>query len=496
MHYILLALALKFCKENIDYMKLADMKNAIVPENNVYDEIIGPSLDFEATSKDASNDNESVVFSQDFPESSESIDAFANPYIESNNFAELLPEEEINNVIDNMEVQGPTFLDSIKRRLMRLSEFVKPKKKETVLGTEIEGPTFLDSIKEKVLGVATQVGEKLETITEKVTSTAEKPDEIKKPEETKQPEEQKIELITADKLIEHQEEQKEEEKQPEIVGTLHDSELEHFLKDQKIFDYEKYLKQKSIKNNAIEKIEYQEDEDYTNFLTQQNKTENTIVTSKNEDIMDYNDKFAKIIPVKKTIIDFKTKSIPPELLADRSFQNRHIPRIIQNDEKEEILENIIKNGMMQEFIAFIRDIEDVNVNLKNQYNLITLVTKYKQHEMMKYLIHNGVDINRRDARLNNPLIIAVQNNDLEAVKILNSAHANLDIVDILKRTPLIYAIENGKEDIGVFLVENGANIDVKNGIGEGTLSMAERFKRYKIRNAIIERLKQEKGQIK
>lgn len=494
MHYVLLALALKFGKENIDYMKLADMKNAVVPESNVYNEVIGPSLNIKTDLENLPDSNESLIFNQDFQDSNEQIDAFGNPYIESNNFAELLPEEEINNIIDNMEVQGPTFLDSIKRRLMRLSELVKPKKKETVLGTEVEGPTFLDTIKEKVLGVATQVGEKIDNITEKVIQSEEKPIEEEKPEQ--KPEEPKVEVITADKLIEHQEQQKEEEKKPEIVGTLYDSELEHFLKDQKIFDYEKYLKQKAVKYNAIEKIEYKEDEDYTNFLTQQNQTEKTITTSSNEDIMDYNDKFAKIVPVKKTIIDFKTKNIPSELLASRSFQNRHIPKIIQNDEKEEILENIIKNGMMQEFMAFIRDMEDINMNLKNQYNLITLVTKYKQYEMMKYLIHNGVDINRRDARLNNPLIIAVQNNDLEAVKILNSANANLNIVDILKRTPLIYTIENGQEDIGVFLVENGANIDVKNGLGEGTLSMAERFKRYKIRNAIMERLKKEKGQIK
>ena len=171
MHYVLLALALKFGKENIDYMKLADMKNAVVPESNVYNEVIGPSLNIKTDLENLPDSNESLIFNQDFQDSNEQIDAFGNPYIESNNFAELLPEEEINNIIDNMEVQGPTFLDSIKRRLMRLSELVKPKKKETVLGTEVEGPTFLDTIKEKVLGIATQVGEKIDSFEECRTST-------------------------------------------------------------------------------------------------------------------------------------------------------------------------------------------------------------------------------------------------------------------------------------------------------------------------------------
>ena len=470
-------------------MKLADMKNAVVPESNVYNEVIGPSLNIKTDLENLPDSNESLIFNQDFTNYDESVDAFANPYIESNNFAELLPEEEINSIIDNMEVQGPTFLESIKRRLMRLSEIVKPKKKETVIGTEIEGPTFLESIKQKVIGVATQVGEKLENITTQVVQNENKTVEEKPLEEK---EENKVETITADKLIAAKESQKqEEEEKPKIVGTLYDSELEHFLKDQKIFDYEKYLIRKEVDNKTLPSIEYQEDEEYNKFLKAQNNkvVDNTVKT--NDEIMDYDSKFAKIIPVKKTIIDFRTKDIPSELLANRSFQNRHIPKITQEQEKENVLENVIKNGMMSEFRAFINDINDINEDLQNQYNLMTLVTKYKQYEMMKYLIHNGVDINRRDARLNNPLIIAVQNNDLEAVKILNSANANLDIVDILKRTPLIYTIENGQEDIGVFLVENGANIDVKNGLGEGTLSMAERFKRYKIRNAIMEKIKKE-----
>lgn len=493
MHYVLLALALKFGKENIDYMKLTDMKNAVVPESNVYNEPIGPIL----KKNDVTFNTPSITSStnEDFPDSVENIDAFGNPYIESNNFAELLPEEEINNIIEGMEVEGPTFLESIKRRLIRLSEWVRPRQKETVLGTEVEGPTFLESIREKIFGITTKVADNINTVTDQLKQLEEKEIEAEK----QQPQEQQKGLETKeDKKVIKEEDliKTPEEKKPKIVGTLFDSELEHALKDQKFLDYKKYLKDQVPNNETVQKIEYTEDEDYIKFLEQKNKEEIKIFNTKNEDFMDYNNKFTKIIPVKKSIISYRTKDTPPQLLANRSFQNRHIPKITQENEKEKILEIVIKNGMMSEFRAFINEIDDINKILQNQYNLMTLSTKYKQHEMMKYLIHSGIDINRRDGRLNNPLIIAVQNNDLEAVKILNDANANLDIVDILKRTPLLYTIETGQEDIGVFLIENGANINILNGLGEGTLSFSDRLKRYKIRNAIMERLKEERRQTK
>lgn len=492
MHYVLLALALKFGKENIDFMKLKDMKNAIVPEANIYAEPIGPTLMTIDNSLNLPDSNESIL-SQTLPTNTDEIDAFANPYIESNNFAELLPEEEINNIIEGMEVQGPTFLDSIKRRLIRLTEWVRPEKKETVIGTEFEGPTFLDSIKEKVLGVATKVGDGIGTITTQIKELELLKTEIKEEDTTTKKEEEKKpeDTLNADKLF-----TKPEEEKPEIVGTLFDSELEHYLKDQKINNYERYLLEKEFKEKLLQSKEYIETEDYIEFLESKNKKEITTTILNSDDTMEYEDRFAKIIPVKKSIISYRTKDTPPQLLANRSFQNRHIPKITQENEKEEIFELVIKNGMMPEFRAFINEIDDINKILQNQYNVMTLATKYKQHDMMKYLIQNGIDINRRDGRLNNPLIIAVQNNDLEAVKILNDANANLDIVDILKRTPLLYTIETGQEDIGVYLVENGANINILNGLGEGTLSFSDRLKRYKIRNAIIERLKKEREKIK
>ena len=238
----------------------------------------------------------------------------------------------------------------------------------------------------------------------------------------------------------------------------------------------------------MQKLEYTEDEEYNKFLEEKNQKQSAIIMD--EDILDNNEKFANIKPVKKTIISYRTKDIPNELLSKRSFQNRHIPKITKENEKEEILKKVIEYGMMPEFRAFVNEMEDINQPLQNQYNLMTFVVKNRQYDMMKYLIYNGVDVNRRDKRLNNPVIIAVQNNDIEALKILNDAGANLNILDILKRTPLIYAIEKGYNDIGIDLIENGADINITNSTGEGVLSISERLKRFDIRNKILEKIRE------
>ena len=500
MHYILLAFALKFAEKNITYMKLTDMKNAVVPDDNVYSEVIGPTLNTKDKAFDLP-DSDSVIFNQDFPDSNENIDAFANPYIENNNFAELLPEEEINNVIEGMEVEGPRFLESIKRRLIRLTEWAKPKQKDTIIGTEIEGPKLssntnvakpeikniqtTDNTKESIKeGIkdnqnTSQAGE--QNVVDKKTTESKTDTTESKTKDTK------TDITNVEKDIPHTVVEEPKKEEVKITGTLFDSELEQALKGIKTIDYKDFLDKKS-KDELLQELEYTEDEEYNKFLEEKNKKQSAIIMD--EDILDNNEKFANIKPVKKTIISYRTKDIPNELLSKRSFQNRHIPKITKENEKEEILKKVIEYGMMPEFRAFVNEMEDINQPLQNQYNLMTFVVKNRRYDMMKYLIYNGVDVNRRDKRLNNPVIIAVQNNDIQALKILNDAGANLNILDILKRTPLIYAIEKGYNDIGIYLIENGADINITNSTGEGVLSISERLKRFDIRNKILEKIRE------
>ncbi|HSQ97407.1 MAG TPA: ankyrin repeat domain-containing protein [Rickettsiales bacterium] len=483
-------MALNLGKENIDLMKVSDMKSSLpsVVEVTKENEEITPKLDI--------NDNNLVV-DQDF--SSESAD-FTNPYIESDNFGELLPEDEIGNVVLPEEEQGPKFLDSVKNKLIEAT------KSSTIVGDKIEGPSFIDNIKEKILDTSKEkkseevasdktetvikkeneknvnlfdkIGDKITTynikdstnsiidtikdkalvITNKIINTekgnvkilAEKPDKSNKNN-----------IIDESKI--------------KIVGNLFDSELNQVQEDK---DKSKVFKDILVKDN----LTYQENEDFERFL-------------KNKELKDLTNPekilIPSITPQKKELSTYNTQKVPQELLEARSFQNRHIPTIIQNKEKQKIIEKIIEYGMLDELKAFMKEnLKDANVVMDNQYTLLTYATKYRQYDIMKYLIRKGADVNKRDDRLDTPLIITVRNNDLKGVELLTDFNANLDKIDIIKRTPLIIAIEKNYDDIAIYLIDNGANIDVKNGIGEGILAMSVRLGRINVREKILSILRQ------
>jgi ankyrin repeat protein len=193
-----------------------------------------------------------------------------------------------------------------------------------------------------------------------------------------------------------------------------------------------------------------------------------------------------IIPKEKNIVSYRSGSVPSELLESRSFQNRHIPKVMTNKDRANLLEKIIEYGMIAELRAVMLELRDANSVMENQYTLLTYATKHKQYDIMNYLIHIGANPSKRDERLDTPLIVAVKNNDLNAVKILMNANANPNMIDILRRTPLIYAIEQDFENVALFLIDNGADINITNGVGEGTLSMSVRLGRNSVRQRIID----------
>ena len=174
----------------------------------------------------------------------------------------------------------------------------------------------------------------------------------------------------------------------------------------------KFGKRPAVALVGQKEITYNEEDDYKKFLAE--KDDSSLV--KPEKVL-----IPRITPRKKEIISYKNKDVPDELLEARSFQNRHIPTIMQEKDKEALLEKIIEYGMVIEFRAFMNDLRNSNMIMSNQYTLLTYATKNKQYEIMKYLIHIGADVNKRDDKLDTPLNIAVRNNDMDAVQILINA---------------------------------------------------------------------------
>lgn len=70
------------------------------------------------------------------------------------------------------------------------------------------------------------------------------------------------------------------------------------------------------------------------------------------------------------------------------------------------------------------------------------------------------------------LILAVQNDDLNIVKLLVSRGAEIDWRDTFKSTALMYAANQGNKEIINYLVSHGADVNAKDDQGNTVLSAA------------------------
>ena len=90
------------------------------------------------------------------------------------------------------------------------------------------------------------------------------------------------------------------------------------------------------------------------------------------------------------------------------------------------------------------------------------IFRYKKIEL---LVTNGSDISIRNKAGETPLMLAVQEDDLETVKLLLDNGADTTIQDNLGLSPLAIAIENRNLPIAKLLVEKGANVNARDALG-------------------------------
>ena len=79
-------------------------------------------------------------------------------------------------------------------------------------------------------------------------------------------------------------------------------------------------------------------------------------------------------------------------------------------------------------------------------NLIQ-AARYGNIEAVRELINAGADLNKQDQDLSTALILASQNGHTEVVDLLIRAGANLNILDRWEKTALNYASEKGYTEI-------------------------------------------------
>ncbi|KAG4094604.1 ankyrin repeat-containing domain protein [Neocallimastix lanati (nom. inval.)] len=104
-------------------------------------------------------------------------------------------------------------------------------------------------------------------------------------------------------------------------------------------------------------------------------------------------------------------------------------------------------------------------NLQGENALITLIkinsySKEEQEDMIERLIRGGSNVNFVDSVGNTPLMYAIQRKSLDITKLLIKNDANINFVEEkTHQSILMYAIEIGELEIIKLLVEYGANIN-------------------------------------
>ena len=131
-----------------------------------------------------------------------------------------------------------------------------------------------------------------------------------------------------------------------------------------------------------------------------------------------------------------------------------------------------------------------NVNEKNVHG-ITPLHFAGNSKIAKYLISKGADVNvREDDKGCTPLHIATRRGDVDFVKCLVSAGANVDAKTKSGRTPLhfVFSLWNNDDrsiDIINFLVSAGANVDSQDYKGSTPLHLAAEWEKLNVAQFLI-----------
>lgn len=113
------------------------------------------------------------------------------------------------------------------------------------------------------------------------------------------------------------------------------------------------------------------------------------------------------------------------------------------------------------YVALVRYLLSVGVKLRvegQEESVLHEGVRSGNVEMVKLLIEAGADVNAVDGILETPLHIAAeQDKNIEIVRLLITAGANIDAKRIFDQTPLTLAKENGADKVVEELVRLGAS---------------------------------------
>jgi len=128
-----------------------------------------------------------------------------------------------------------------------------------------------------------------------------------------------------------------------------------------------------------------------------------------------------------------------------------------------------------------------NIYTHNLVSALMYASKYGQLEAVKLLLQAGANIDLQEGHGRTALMYASMNGYLETVKLLLQEGANIDLQDKWGRTAPMYASRNGHLETVKLLLDKGATIDLQNSFGwtalmyasgEGQLEVVKFLRKY------------------
>ena len=153
------------------------------------------------------------------------------------------------------------------------------------------------------------------------------------------------------------------------------------------------------------------------------------------------------------------------------------------------IRNAIKLGDINKVKQLIGSDKEVLNTMTSFGTWLHVAAKKGRHEIVKYLVEKGVDIDARGGTFDaSALNLTAGAGHLEIVKYLIEAGAELDVT-LAKRNPLFGAIYGGHKKVVEFLVEQGIDISIRYN-GESFKSMdASEYARELGQSEVAEYLK-------
>ena len=191
---------------------------------------------------------------------------------------------------------------------------------------------------------------------------------------------------------------------------------------------------------------------------------------------------------KKTSFEKKNKTIRKAKRNNKKNVRTDMPEdgsVVLSNKMVNVKSPLCQLAMKNDVLALKRILsknnykeQEVNTICKNEESLLFIAVKYDNYLTAKFLIEKGADVNLQNEAGVSPLHLLARINKKDTEKIINLfmeiRSLDKNAKDINGYTPLMRAVEFEKVDFVRQLVENGADIGVKNNYKLDALELAEK----------------------